>query len=90
MLLYMNMKNYKSIAYTDFVNVNIALNLHSYEENQSFTLEFIKKMYLLMLLSHKIQDTCIQSYHDRTCALHTTWYGIKKMQLVSVFAASLS
>ena len=33
MLLYINMKNYKNIAYTDFVNVNIALNLHSYKEN---------------------------------------------------------
>ena len=31
------MKNYKSIACTDFVNVNIALiNLCAYEENQSF------------------------------------------------------
>ena len=43
MSLYMNMKNYKNIVYTDFVNVNIALNLYSYEENQSFTLEFKKK-----------------------------------------------
>ena len=32
-LLYVNMKSYKNIACTDFVNVNIALNLHSYEEN---------------------------------------------------------
>ena len=28
-----NMKNYKNNAYTDFLNVNIALNLHSYKEN---------------------------------------------------------
>ena len=28
-----NMKNYKNIAWTYFVNVNIALNLHSNEEN---------------------------------------------------------
>ena len=32
-LLYVNMKSYKNIAFTDFVNVNIALNLHSYGEN---------------------------------------------------------
>ena len=32
MSLYISMKNYQNIAYTDFVNVNIALNLHSYEE----------------------------------------------------------
>ena len=29
MLLYINIKNYKNIACPDFVNVNIALNLHS-------------------------------------------------------------
>ena len=28
-----NMKNYKNIACADFVNENIALNLHPYEEN---------------------------------------------------------
>ena len=43
MSLYINMKNDKNIACTDFVNVNIALNLHSYEDNYSFSLEFIKK-----------------------------------------------
>ena len=43
------MKNYKNIAYTDLVNVNIGLNLHSYEENSNFILEFIKNMYLLLL-----------------------------------------
>ena len=32
-LLYMNMKNYKNIACTDFENVNVALNLHSSKEN---------------------------------------------------------
>ena len=31
--LYVNMKKYKNIACTDFVNVSIALKLHSYEEN---------------------------------------------------------
>ena len=31
--LYTNMKNYKNIACTFFVNVNIALNLNSYKEN---------------------------------------------------------
>ena len=30
---YTNMKNYKHIACTDFVNLNIALHLHSYEEH---------------------------------------------------------
>ena len=28
-----NMKNYKNIAWIDFVNVNIALNPHANEEN---------------------------------------------------------
>ena len=34
--------------------INIALNLHSYEDNLSFILEFIKKMYLLLLF--KVQN----------------------------------
>ena len=33
MLLYVNMKYQKNIECADFVNVNIALNLHSHEEN---------------------------------------------------------
>ena len=33
----MIMKYYKNIACTDFVNLNIALNLHSYEESYSYT-----------------------------------------------------
>ena len=37
-LLYINMKNYNNIACIDFVNVNIVLKLHSYEENWSFIL----------------------------------------------------
>ena len=32
-LLYINLKNNTNIACTDFVNVNIALNLFSYKEN---------------------------------------------------------
>ena len=43
------MKNYENIACTDFVNVNIALTLHSCEEDYSFILEFVKKIYLLLL-----------------------------------------
>ena len=31
--LYTNMKNYKNIACTEFMSVNIALNLHLFEEN---------------------------------------------------------
>ena len=31
--LQINMKNYRNIASKDFVNLNIAFNLHSYEEN---------------------------------------------------------
>ena len=42
-LLYINMKDYKNIACTDFVNVNIDLNLHSYKENYSFIPDFIKR-----------------------------------------------
>ena len=34
MFLYINMKNYKNIACTDFLNLNIHLDLHSYEENR--------------------------------------------------------
>ena len=30
MLLYINMRNYKNIACTDFMNVNIALNLYTF------------------------------------------------------------
>ena len=48
-LLYINMKNYKNIACIDFVNVNIALNLHSYEESLSFILEFIKRVSFVAL-----------------------------------------
>ena len=33
------MKNYKNVACAFFVNVNIALNLTSYEKNWSFILE---------------------------------------------------
>ena len=36
---------YKNIACTDFANVNIYLNLHSYEENYT---RVHKKMYLLL------------------------------------------
>ena len=41
-LFYINIQNYKNITCSSFVNVNIVLNLHFYEENQSFILEFIK------------------------------------------------
>ena len=33
MLLYINKKNYNNIAFTNFLNVNLGINLHSYEEN---------------------------------------------------------
>ena len=36
MLSYLHIKNYKKITSTDFVNVNIALNLHSCERNLEF------------------------------------------------------
>ena len=48
-LLYITMTNDKNIACAGFANVNVTLNLHSYEENYSFMLELIKKMYLLLL-----------------------------------------
>ena len=32
-LLYINMTNDKNIAYAGFANVDVTLNLHSYEEN---------------------------------------------------------
>ena len=37
------MKNYKNIACTDFVNVNIAVNLHSYEKKLEFYTRVHKK-----------------------------------------------
>ena len=43
------MLNYKNITCRDFVNVNIALNSNTYEENKSSILEFMKKMYLPLL-----------------------------------------
>ena len=52
-MLYINMKNYKNIACTDFVNINIALNLYPYEGHLGFILELIKKMYLLCSLNIK-------------------------------------
>ena len=62
MLLYISIKNYKNIACTDFMNVIKDLNLYSYEENQSFLLELITRMYeicnkdvLCSSLNHKIQ-----------------------------------
>ena len=55
-LVFVYVKNYKSIACTDFLNVNIALNLHSYEENvefymssYEFLLEFIKSLSFVAL-----------------------------------------
>ena len=33
MSLYINIKSYKNIACIDFANVNIDLNLHTYENN---------------------------------------------------------
>ena len=47
--LYINMKYYKNIACIYFENVNIALNLYAYEENQSFMLEFIQTVYFSLL-----------------------------------------
>ena len=37
------MKNYEIIAYTDYVDINIALNLYSYEENLKFYTSVHKK-----------------------------------------------
>ena len=48
-LLNINMKYDKNIACIYFVNVNIALNSYAYEENQSFMLEFIQKVYFSLL-----------------------------------------
>ena len=53
------MKNYKNIARTDFVNVNITLNLHSYEDRflHRFILELKKRCIFCGSLNHKIQHT---------------------------------
>ena len=70
MLLYIDMKNYKNIACTDFVNVN-SLNLHSYEENYIFILEFMKTMNICCCsLNQKIWDFYLLSHQDHTHALH--------------------
>ena len=50
------------------MNLNIALNLHSYEENQGFVLEFIKKCITCCSLNHKIRD--IFDHTSCTCASH--------------------
>ena len=49
MLLYISMKNYKNIGCGDFVNINIALNSHAYEENYSFIKEFMKNICFVAL-----------------------------------------
>ena len=62
-LLYIDMKNYKKIACTDFVNVNLAINIFSYEGNKNFIPEFIKRMYIFCCsLTHKIRDTFIYDH----------------------------
>ena len=50
------MKIYKNIVCTIFVNVNIALNVHSYDENYSFILEFVKRCIIFGSLNYKMQD----------------------------------
>ena len=50
-MTYFKQHEEKNNACTDFCNVNITLKLHSSEENLSFKLKFIKKMYLLLLFS---------------------------------------
>ena len=50
------MKIYKNIVCTIFVNVNIALNVHSYDENYSFILEFVKRCIICGSLNYKMQD----------------------------------
>ena len=47
------MKIYKNIVCTIFVNGHIALNVHSYEENYSFILEFVKRC---IICGSKMQD----------------------------------
>ena len=54
-------ENYKHIACADLVNVNIALNLHSYEENYSLILFWCS-------LNHKIPGSYLLSHYNCTCA----------------------
>ena len=72
MPIYINMNNYKNIACTYVVNVNIELN--SYEENLNFILEFIKKVFLLLLFK-SISGTLIDEHIVlilALCAQHST------------------
>ena len=48
-LLYINKKNYNNIAFTDFVNVNMALNLPFLWRKLEFYNRIHKNMYLLLL-----------------------------------------
>ena len=59
-----NMKNYTIFAYADFVNLNIALTLHSTEENWSFILELKIRCVLCCSLNHKIRDTYLGRHLD--------------------------
>ena len=61
MPFYINTKNYESIVCTDFLNVSIALNLHSNEGNQSFILEFYT--IFCCSLNHKLCDTILLITH---------------------------
>ena len=68
------MENYINIACTDFLNIN-SLNLHSYEENYIFILEFIKTMNIFCCsLNDKIWDFYLLSHHDHTHTLHNIGY----------------
>ena len=72
MPIYINMNNCKNIACTYVVNVNIELN--SYEENLNFILEFIKKVFLLLLFK-SISGTLIDEHIVlilALCAQHST------------------
>ena len=65
------MNNYKIIACTYFVNINIDLQLNSYKENLNFRLEFIKKVYLLLLFK-SISEALIDEHILAICAQHST------------------
>ena len=59
--------NDKNIAFANFVNAIIALNLHSYEENWKFyTRVYKKRCVFCCSLNQKIGNTYLWSYCDCT------------------------
>ena len=71
MLLYINMKNYKNMVCTDFMNVNIALS--SYEKLEFYTRVDKKDVSFVALEILKSEALTYDPYHNHTGASCTTY-----------------